>query len=182
MTRRVALVSAAILLTAVPIDAVIDDAEAQQSVPASTGPRLVFPNGRASGLSGAYWEAALANGGPAPRQERLLIVMPDGRVVHVIDGEHDRVKLPLEMSRTLSEQKLQVTLVHNHLSGASLSGADLAQLAKIGVASVVAVGRDGSVYEASAGSRYDLFADDLYPLLVSRVQERLETEAWRDHD
>jgi hypothetical protein len=142
--------------------------------------RLVLPDGRTAGLSGSYWEAAIADGGPAPRHERLLVVMPDGRVRDVVDGERDHVLLPLELARELSERSLGVTLVHNHLSGVSLSGADLLHLSKLGVASVVALGSDGSVYEASGGSRIDRFSGELYLLLVDRIRQRLTAEAWRD--
>ncbi|HYN07693.1 MAG TPA: hypothetical protein VES67_09905 [Vicinamibacterales bacterium] len=176
--RRVCL---AACLAGLPFSAVLL-AGPQQSASAASERRLVFPKGRASGLNGSYWQAALANGGPAPRHERLLVVMPDGLVLGVVDGERDRVMLPIDLTRELSERELQALLVHNHPSCVSLSRSDLMHLAKIGVAGVVAVGSDGTVFEASAAPRYDpdLFAERLYPQLKNRVQERLATEASRD--
>ena len=48
---------------------------------------------------------------------------------------------------------MAVVLVHNHPANAGLSAADTQQLAKPGVAAIVAVGHDGSVFIASAGPR-----------------------------
>jgi hypothetical protein len=162
----------------------IHAASSEQSAPAASERRLVFPAGKPSGLSGAYWTAALANGGPAPRHERLLAVMPDGRVLGVVDGGRDHVMLSVALVRDLSERKLQATLVHNHPTSVSLGESDLMHLAKIGVARVVAVGSDGTAYEAAAGARYDAarFAEDLYQTVEGRVRERLAAEVRRDRE
>jgi hypothetical protein len=154
--------------------------EGRQAPGAGSERRLAFPEGRAAGLSGSYWEAALANGGPPPRHERLLVVMPDGRVRDVVEGERDHVLLPAELSRELAERRLDATLVHNHPLGGSLSGADLVHLGKVGVASVIAVGADGSVYEASAGPAVDQFSGSVHLLLAHRIRQRLTSEAWRE--
>jgi hypothetical protein len=174
----------AALVAGLSLAATTQDAQAQQDAQAASERRLTFPTGQPSGLSGSYWAAALANGGPAPRHERLLAVRPDGRVLGVIDGERDYVMLSVALVRELSEQKLQATLVHNHPTSVGLGESDLMHLAKMGVSRIVAVGSDGTVYEAAAGSRYDpaRFAENLYPAVESRVRERLAAEAWRDRE
>jgi len=146
--------------------------------------RLAFPEGHVSGLSGAYWTNALANGGAVPPHERLLAVTPDGRVLGVVDGERSQVKLPLELVRRLCEPALEATLVHNHPTVVSLGETDLGHLAKAGVSRVVAIGSEGTVYEAAAGSRYEpaLVTRNLYPVLEDRVRRRLAAEAWWDRE
>jgi hypothetical protein len=168
------------LVAVLSLDATVEDARAQQR-PASSDRRLVFPAGQISGLSGSYWTAALANGGPSPPHERLLAVTPDGRVLSVIDGERDRVRLSIDLVRELSERKLQATLVHNHPTSVGLGESDLTHLAKVGVSRVVAIASEGTVYEAAAGARYDV-AEGLYPVLESRVRERLAAEARRNRE
>ncbi|HEY7473390.1 MAG TPA: hypothetical protein VH679_00140 [Vicinamibacterales bacterium] len=180
-TWRSWICAAVVLFALVSLGGVLDAGPPEQRSP-GTERRLVLPDGRLSGLSGAYWATALANGGPAPRHERLLVVMPDGRLLDVIDGERDHVLLPVELSRELSQRKLDVALVHNHPAGVSLSGTDLMHLAKIGVAAVIAIGSEGSVYEASAGARFDVFDDGLYLGLIRRLQDRLAREAWRSNE
>jgi hypothetical protein len=188
MNVRIRLFAAALAALAggLSIESAIHAANSEQSAgaPAASERRLVFPAGKPSGLSGAYWTAALANGGPAPRHERLLAVMPDGRVLGVVDGGRDHVMLSVALLRDLSERKLQATLVHNHPTSVSLGESDLLHLAKVGVARVVAVGSDGTVYEAAAGARYDAarFAENLYQTVESRVRERLVTEVRRDRE
>ena len=46
---------------------------------------------------------------------------------------------------------MSAVLVHNHPSSVGLSAADIGQLSKPGVAAIVAIGHDGSVFVASAG-------------------------------
>jgi hypothetical protein len=159
-----------------------ETAAAGQQPGASQDRQLVFPEGRPTGLTGEYWMAALANDGPMPRHERLLVVLPDGRVRDVVDGERDHVLLPVELTRELAERRLRVTLVHNHVTASGLSGADLRHLAKPGVATVVAVTSDDSLYEASAAARYGLFPDGHYQVLFGRVRDRLANEAWRERE
>jgi hypothetical protein len=182
MSVRVRNVCAAVFVAGLSLAATMQKARAQQSQQPALERRLVFPTGQPSGLSGAYWATALANGGPAPRHERLLVVTPDGRVLAVLDGDRDRVMLSLELVRDLSERRLQATLVHNHPTPVGLGESDLTHLGKTGVSRVVAVGSEGTVYEAAAGPRYDAdrFTDNLYSVVQRRVRERLAAEAWND--
>jgi len=88
------------------------------------------------------------------RQERLIVLGADGRVVRIVDGGEGHVPLPADLDRLLNRPGEGLTLVHNHPSGNGLSADDLSQLDKAGVATVVAVGHDGSVYAASRGARF----------------------------
>jgi hypothetical protein len=127
----------------------------------------------------AYWRNVIAAGGDLPRDERLVVIAPDGRVVAAVDGEASRVVLPPRLNRTLIQSPELLTLVHNHPTGASLSGSDLAQLGKPGVGRIIAVGHDGSLYEAAsaAGYKSSTFATQLYPALFRRMLDRFVREA-----
>jgi hypothetical protein len=143
--------------------------------------RLVLPATGTTGLSGSYWRTALGNGGPMPGFERLLVVGNDGAILGEANGDEDHVLLPEPLFRMLSDGTVHATLVHNHPGGVSLSGTDLSQLGKAGVERVIAVSPDGSVFEASAGSKFDAKAfDGLYARLLKDVTERVNREALRD--
>lgn len=103
----------------------------------------------------ADWRDALTQGGRLPPHERLVVVTPDGGIVRIVEGEETQVNLPADLQAALATGALRATLVHNHLADRGLSCADFRQLAKPGVAQVVAVGGRGSVFEAAAGPEYD---------------------------
>ena len=69
-------------------------------------------------------------------------------------------------------------LVHDHPANVGLSSDDLRQLTKPGIAAIVAIGHDGSVFIASAGPRLDrdLFQDEQYVLAKAEVMKRLRAE------
>jgi len=116
-----------------------------------------------------------------PRFERLLVVGSDGVILGEANGDENEVLLPEALSRLLSTGAVRATLVHNHPGGVSLSGTDLAQLAKPGVDRVIAVGPDGSVFEASAGSRFDAGTfNALYGRVLAETTARVSREAQRD--
>jgi hypothetical protein len=150
---------------------------AQTTHPSSAERRLVLPGGITTGLTGSFWIAALANGQSIPRHERLLIVAADGRVLDVVDGTKNGVLLPAGLSAVLETRALDVTLVHNHPSPVGLSGSDLRQLVRKGVARIIAVGSDGSVYEAAPDARIDRLDSTFYQAVRRRVEDRLLTEA-----
>lgn len=89
-----------------------------------------------------------------PAREHL-VALSDGRPVWVAAGGPGHVVITAEQDAQLYRSGAQIVLVHNHPTGEPLSGVDLEQLAKPGVAAVVALGNDGSVYVASAGPRFD---------------------------
>jgi hypothetical protein len=117
-----------------------------------------------------------------PSYERLLVVAPDGRVLAEVDGTSSHVLLPEDIFRSLSAGTLHATLVHNHPGGVSLSGDDLAQLGKPGVDRVIAVGHDGSVFEASIGMRFngETF-ETVYRARLAEVMETVARAARRDN-
>jgi len=145
--------------------------------------QLTLPSGRVAGQSGTFWTSAIGNGGPAPLAERLLIVTEDGRVLDRIDGDENRVVMPARLTPLLLSSDSFVTLVHNHPGSTSLSGQDLDQLGKPGVSRVVAVGNDGSVYEAAPDRRFDAarFIGDVYPSVLNAVIEAVTDGAVRLH-
>lgn len=87
-------------------------------------------------------------------QERLIVLSPAGRIVYVATGRERTVALTVEVDTLLLTPAAGLTLVHNHPSGSGLSQDDLQQLEKPGVAAMVAVGHDGSVYVARRGPRF----------------------------
>jgi hypothetical protein len=141
--------------------------------------RVPLPQGRTAGVAPAVWADALASRGRLPVHERMMVVSPVGDVLGVVDGERDRVVLPPDLTYDLNHTTFRATLVHNHPDSVSLSGSDLFQLAKVGVERVIALGHDGSVYEATAASEYRA-GDPIeyqYPILLRRVLDRLDREA-----
>lgn len=78
----------------------------------------------------------------------------DGRVIRVIDGGESHVNIAADLDRLFASSGANLTLVHNHPAGNGLSANDLSQLEKAGIATVVAVGHDGSIYAASRGDRF----------------------------
>src|SRR5262245_10236495 len=143
--------------------------------------RLVLPATGTTGLPGSFWRTAIGNGGPMPGFERLLAVGNDGLVLAESNGDEHHVLLPEALSLRLSQGAVHATLVHNHPGGVSLSGNDLSQLGKPGVDRVIAVSPDGSVFEASAGSKFEAERfDALYERVLTDVTERVNREALRD--
>jgi hypothetical protein len=101
------------------------------------------------------WLEAL---GVVPRQpvsEHLLAVTLDGRIVATRDGTEAHVTLGPDLDRRLLTPGARLVLIHNHPRSLGFSADDLVLLAKPGVAAVVAIGHDGSVYVASAARQYD---------------------------
>jgi hypothetical protein len=95
----------------------------------------------------------------APRdeeeRERLLVLSADGEIVATLDGDAARVLITPQVDVLLRTSGAGLTLSHNHPRNGGLSGDDLQQLAKPGVARIAALARDGSRYEAAIGPAYD---------------------------
>lgn len=175
----------ALALTVVTALTATTRSAAAQSLPFDRQPLdLALPHGQTSGVDGSTWTRALAVGGRLPNHERMLVVSAEGLVLNVVDGDRQRVALPLPLLAELSRDPLRVTLVHNHPDSVSLSGPDLIQLAKVGVERVVAVGHDGSVYEASAAAAYGLGTTiaERYDELLGRVLDRLAADSRLDNN
>lgn len=87
-------------------------------------------------------------------QESLIVLSPGGRIARVVLGQERSVALSVDVDLMLLTPGAALTLVHNHPSGNGFSQNDLQQLEKPGVAAVVAVGHDKSIYVARRGSRF----------------------------
>ena len=124
------------------------------------------------------WLDALGVTGNAKTAERLIALASDGRVIAARDGGESSVSLGLELDVQLLTPGSAVVLVHNHPGNAGLSANDLSHLAKPGVAAVAAIGRDGSIYMAARGRRFDAIAFELrqYEPLRAELKKRLREE------
>jgi hypothetical protein len=124
------------------------------------------------------WLDALGVTGATKSAERLIALTSTGQVVATRDGGESLVSLGLELDLALLTPGSGIVLVHNHPGNAGLSANDLSQLAKPGVAAVVAVGRDGSIYMAARGHRYDAdaFERRQYDPLRVELRKRLREE------
>ena len=101
-----------------------------------------------------------------------------GRLVATREGSESAVFLGPDLDRELLTPGNAIVLVHNHPGNAGLSTNDLGQLTKPGVAAIVAVGHDGSIYMAARGHRYDLaaFEERQSDPLKVEVRKRLRVE------
>ena len=101
----------------------------------------------------AAWLQQLERNGAAT--ERLLAVTTSGELVMAREGGRTAVAIGVELDLLLRRPGSAIVLIHNHPSNTALSAADIGQLSKPGVAAVVAICRDGSVFMAAAGPRMD---------------------------
>ena len=115
-----------------------------------------------------------------PPSERLLVVRLTGEDVLVRQGNASSVHVDAEIDDDFlaAAAARAVVLVHNHPTSVGLSGPDLGQLAKPGVAAVIAIGHDGSVFVASAGRRMhrDFLESRQYVSAKAEVTRRLRAE------
>jgi hypothetical protein len=113
-----------------------------------------------------------------PPTERLLAVKITGERLFDRHGESSSVVVDPELDDARHRPGLAVVLVHNHPTNGGLSVADMGQLAKPGVAAIVAIGHDGSVFIASAGPRFDqdFFEKRQCTLASTDVAKRLRVE------
>ncbi len=110
--------------------------------------------------------------------EVLLAVDEVGTIVEVREGSGSRVVVDRAFGQLLKRPGAGLTLIHNHPGCTSLSASDLGQLGEPGVAAIVAIGNDGSIYGAVAGPAFDgaSFESWLYPLTRAAVLGRLNRE------
>jgi len=111
--------------------------------------------------------------------ERLLALSVPGELLPQRQGAAWSVRVDPELDGRLGRPGRQVVLVHNHPASAGLSAADLTLLARPGLAAIVAIGHDGSVYVASAGPRFDreFFDERQHAVANGEVQKRLRYES-----
>lgn len=134
-------------------------------------------------LTGAGTEQWLDRLAPAgrtgrPAHERLIAVTVDGATVAIVDGTARRVPLGRALDARCLQPGAGIVLVHNHPHSLGLSADDLSQLAKPGVAAVVAIGLDGSLYAAAAARRFpgDAFRDLIYAPALAEAGQQMRHE------
>jgi hypothetical protein len=111
----------------------------------------------------------------AAERERLEVIAPSGRILAAVDGDESSVEIRASVDHLLWQPDAHLTLTHNHPHGVGLSGDDLEQLVKPGVDRIVAVGTDGSRYEAARGPRFAVrdFLGWQYPHAFRRVHAEI---------
>lgn len=124
------------------------------------------------------WLEQLGVGVDVPPTERLLAVSLTGKPLLERHGGSSLVRVDPELDNKLRQPGMAVVLIHNHPTDVGLSVADIGQLAKPGVAAIVAVGHDGGVFIASAGPRLnpDFFEERQYAAARTEVLKRLRAE------
>ncbi len=122
----------------------------------------------------AAWLRQLESNGAAT--ERLLAVTTSGELVMAREGGRTAVVIGVELDKLLRRPGSAIVLIHNHPSNTGLSAADIGQLSKPGVAAVVAICRDGSVFMAAAGPRMDgdFLESHQYLAADAEVSHRME--------
>lgn len=122
------------------------------------------------------WLARLEADGPSV--ERLLAVTPTGEPLMERDGAQSNVVIGVDLDTLLFRRNRSVVLIHNHPSNTGLSAADIGQLARPGVAAVIAIGHDGSVFAAAPGARMDPdhLEEEQYARASTEVTRRLRRD------
>ena len=121
------------------------------------------------------WRTLIAGkAGVLPANERVVVADGAGRIIRSADGAEHGIEIPPDWMPLLRDPTAALVLAHNHPGGQSLSIDDLSQFEKRGVAVVIAVGHDGSLYAAAAGHSYEAarFAE-LYATASSEIQRLL---------
>lgn len=128
------------------------------------------------------WLARLGVVAGTVAHERLLAVSGDGRILRALDGSDATVVVTAEFDGDLVREGAGIVLVHNHPANTSLSQQDLGQLDKPGVAAIVAIGHDGSVYAAarpSGAARARRCGPECYARVRDEVGKALRIEVPR---
>jgi hypothetical protein len=102
-----------------------------------------------------------------PPHEQLVVIDDAGRVVAVLNGTSSSVPIDGELAERLARADERFVVIHNHPHGQGLAHDDLGLLTKPGVAGVIAVGNDGSLYAASLGKAYVSSLVDATPMTVA---------------
>ena len=110
--------------------------------------------------------------------ERLLAADLTGKILMERHGDGSGVRVDSELDDLLLRADMAIVLIHNHPESVGLSLADLRHLHKPGVAAMIAIGHDGSVFVAAAGPRFDRFdfADRHYPTVMAEIRTQLRRE------
>lgn len=125
----------------------------------------------------AKWLERLQWNGHDGPSERLVAVSLTGELLLEIKGDRSSVHVNADLDRLLIRADDSIILVHNHPANVGLSAADIGQLGKPGVAAIVAIGHDRSVFVAMRGNRAraGFLIDRQYEDVRSETQRRLRT-------
>ena len=124
------------------------------------------------------WLAQLVIDGDNASLERLLAVTDTGAPLVRREGGKSSVRIDRKLDTLLLRHDMAIVLVHNHPANSGLSRNDLWQLTKPGVAAIIAIGHEGSVFVASAGPRLDrdFFEESQYQVAKTELVKRLRAE------
>jgi hypothetical protein len=175
-SRGVVQVTGWLLMLTLPVGVV--SAEAQGSKPKLQNLAKEL-NLTSAGLPA--WLQRLGVSADRPASEQLLAVTRDNRTMGTRTGSEQHVPLGVDLDLVLLTAGAGIVLVHNHPGSTGFSADDLLQLAKPGVAVVVAIGHDGSLYMAAAGPRYDrnLFEEIQYGAARKEIDRKLSEDMSR---
>ena len=87
--------------------------------------------------------------GRETNSEYLVAINSGGQPIDVLAGDKHSVAFTPPMDHAAANIGEQMVVHHNHPSGASLSGADISQLGKVGIAAIWAHGNNGVSYRAA---------------------------------
>jgi hypothetical protein len=151
------------------------------ATPRETPPHYLAQIVAQLGLTGAgsgRWQTALGDTPGTVTRERLVVMSTSGKVVATKDGSETAVLFGPEIECLLATAGADLVLVHNHPDNSSLSANDLAQLARPGVAAVVVLAHDRSLYAAIRSSRYDaaFFLERQYDVVRLEIRKWLRIE------
>jgi hypothetical protein len=131
----------------------------------------------------ATWLARLETNKSGPSAERLLAVTATGERLMERDGGRSSVPVGVELDTLLVQRDRSIVLIHNHPAHVGLSAADIGQLARPGVAAIVAIAPDRSVFAAAPGPRMDPdhLEDRQYARASAEVTRRLRQDWPSEH-
>lgn len=145
---------AVLVLVGMDVRAALGQAAASGAAAVGPAPAIRTADLAALGPAGRWRTLIAGDTRKLPKHERLIVTGSDGRILLQADGDERGVAIPPQWMPVLRERGAGLILAHNHPDGQSLSIDDLAQFEKRGLAVVVALGHDGSLYAAAEGPRY----------------------------
>jgi hypothetical protein len=131
-------------------------ARAQEDSPPASGAAPAIREADLAALgSAARWRALIVGDArKLPPHERVILTDAAGRILLQAEGSERRIEIPPTWVPLLIAPDAGLVLAHNHPAGQSLSSEDLSHFDKRGIATMVVIGHDGSLYAAAKGPSY----------------------------
>ena len=82
------------------------------------------------------------------------IITKDGNEVYYTSGLSDEIEIPKEIAQVADAENANLTLLHSHPANLPPSEADLKQLIRVGVNTIIVVGKDGLIFKVENTSNY----------------------------